>query len=275
MITILFWNINKKPLTQNIVSLCHNYEVDLLILAESRLTDKDLLIPLNTGLEQIYTKPLSLNNYLSFYHRYPLECFTSLDDEERIATRRLISSVGEDIIIVALHLPSKLYKNPQEQLLKSARVADKIREIETRCGHNQTLVIGDFNMNPFEDGMIYASGFHGVMTQEIARKLSRIVDQEEKFYLYNPMWGRMGDYSAEPSGTYYYQKGEACYFWNMFDQVLLRPNLLDFFEQDNLHIISEIDGQSLMKNGKIDGRNFSDHLPIIISLDFNRRKNNV
>lgn len=178
------------------------------------------------------------------------------------------------MIIVAVHLPSKLYKSDWDQYSKSTRVAQQIQEVESEYEHQRTLVIGDFNMNPFEAGMISASGFHGIMTQEIAQKRSRTVDGEEKHYFYNPMWGRMGDYVDNISGTYYYNGGgECCYFWNTFDQVLLRPDLLKYFSHQNLHIISKIGDKSLIKNNKIDS-NFSDHLPIFIALDIDRRITN-
>ncbi|MDY6786328.1 MAG: hypothetical protein SW833_28050, partial [Cyanobacteriota bacterium] len=177
--------------------------------------------------------------------------------------------LGCDILLVALHLPSKLHSNEKDQISGSTRVAELIREAEQEVGHNRTIVIGDFNMNPFEASMIGADGFHAVMTQKIARKVSRTVSQKEKLYFYNPMWGRMGDFSsADPPGSYYYQNsGYFSYFWNTFDQVLLRPNLLDFFSHDDLSIIPEIVNKSLLNDNKIiDKKHFSDHLPVKIKL---------
>jgi hypothetical protein len=47
MATILFWNINKKPLIDDIVYLCHSHQVDVLILAESKISVVALLKALN------------------------------------------------------------------------------------------------------------------------------------------------------------------------------------------------------------------------------------
>ncbi|MCP4213911.1 MAG: hypothetical protein GY765_04600 [bacterium] len=43
----LFWNLAKKPIISQVVDLCHEYEVDVLILAESVLSEVELLESLN------------------------------------------------------------------------------------------------------------------------------------------------------------------------------------------------------------------------------------
>lgn len=59
MATILFWNINKKPLVEDIVFLCHHDEVDILILAESNLSEVTVLQALNPGIDQKYLAPFN------------------------------------------------------------------------------------------------------------------------------------------------------------------------------------------------------------------------
>ncbi len=54
----------------------------------------------------------------------------------------------------------------------------------------------------------------------------------------------------------------------MFDQVLIRPDLLDFFQIDSLKIITEINGISLLSDfGRPNKSKGSDHLPILFSLN--------
>ena len=124
-------------------------------------------------------------------------------------------------------------------------------------------------MNPFEAGMVAADGFHSVMDRRIALKGSRIVGGKERKYFYNPMWRLMGDDTNSFLGTYYYRGGQVSYFWNTFDQILLRSSLLEYFESENISIISQVSDQSLLKNNKIN-KTFSDHLPIMIELDIER-----
>ncbi len=53
MTRFLFWNINKKRLIKEIVSLSHENEVDVLILAEAKpdISDNEIIIALNSGIE--------------------------------------------------------------------------------------------------------------------------------------------------------------------------------------------------------------------------------
>ncbi len=154
----------------------------------------------------------------------------------------------------------------QDQGFHCVRVAQLIKEAEAKVKHDRTLVIGDFNLNPFEPGMVSADGFHAVMDRNIASKVSRQVQGEECKYFYNPMWRLMGNDMNGSLGTYYYRGGYISYFWNTFDQVLLRPSLLKYFRSDDVSIISQIGDKNLLKNNRIN-KSFSDHLPITIKLN--------
>ena len=67
---------------------------------------------------------------------------------------------GRELLIVAVHLPSKLYQTDDDQAFYARRLSEEISEQEKEIGHNRTMVIGDFNMDPFETGMILADGLH-------------------------------------------------------------------------------------------------------------------
>lgn len=276
MATILFWNINKKRLFEEIISLCDENEVDILILAEAKphISDAEVQLALNSGRENVYIAPLNPSPRLSFFFRYPAESIELVTDEGGIAIRRISPPIGIDILLVALHLPSKLYMTDDDQKFQAVRVSQLIQEAESKVGHTRTLVIGDLNMNPFEAGIVGADGLHAVMTQSIARKHSRKVQGKEKPFFYNPMWGRMGDSSVGAPGTYYYAGSSyVSYFWNTFDQVLLRPALLDFFSQNDLKVISQIGDNNLMTENGISS-SYSDHLPIIVKLQIERMTQN-
>ena len=154
----------------------------------------------------------------------------------------------------------------EEQVFECLRVVQLVEEAETRVGHDRTVIIGDFNMNPFETGMVSADGFHAVMDRNIASKVSRTVGGKECKYFYNPMWQLMGDDQNDCLGTYYYRGSHISYFWNTFDQVLLRPSLINYFQHKNLSIISKLRNETLIRNNKID-KKVSAHLPILIKLD--------
>jgi len=124
-------------------------------------------------------------------------------------------------------------------------------------------------MNPFDKGMVAASGLHAVMSREVASRGERTVQDRQYRFFYNPMWSHFGDHPERPAGTYYYTRAEqVTYFWNMFDQVVVRPDLIDRFQMDGLRILTSAAGRPLItRSGHPDKRGASDHLPIVFKID--------
>ncbi|MBL8205931.1 MAG: hypothetical protein JNM09_16975 [Blastocatellia bacterium] len=83
------------------------------------------------------------------------------------------------------------------------------------------------------------------------------------------MWGFFGDGSEGPAGTYYYRhSGHVSYFWNIFDQVLIRPDLLPSFRNSDLAVLTDDGDESLLtSHGLPDVAGASDHLPLLFKLD--------
>jgi hypothetical protein len=181
--------------------------------------------------------------------------------------RLLKHPLGQDVLIVAVHLPSKLYLSNDEQAFYAQNLSDLISQEENKLGHHRTIVIGDFNMDPFETGMIVANGLHATMDKNITKILSRVIRGTTYRLFYNPMWSRLGDESIGPSGTYYFNSSSPInYFWHTFDQVLMRPDLLEIFDPTGLHVVSCLAEQSLLRGQGID-TSVSDHLPLVVRLD--------
>jgi hypothetical protein len=130
--------------------------------------------------------------------------------------------------------------------------------------------MGDLNVNPFEAGMVGTGGLHAVMSREVASRGSRTVQAREYDFFYNPMWAHFGDRQNGPPGTYYYDKAEhVTYFWNIFDQILVRPALLEGLGSESVRILTSVKGLSLLgPGGRPDRAVASDHLPVLLDLDF-------
>ena len=125
-------------------------------------------------------------------------------------------------------------------------------------------------MNPFDPGVTSGEGFHGVMDKRIAEKGSRKIVGQVRDFFYNPMWSFLGDESEGPPGTYYYNASSKPlnYYWHMFDQVLLRPELVPLFPYGELKILTDTESDSLMNDRGIpDSSDASDHFPLLFSLN--------
>ena len=269
MITFLFWNTNKKPLLGAITSLVDIHNVDILILAESELNDNQLLKSLNSqgGACFSIAQP-GLPARIKIYSRLSRRFVKPVRDSRYIVIRRIMPPVALDLILVAVHLPSKLYQREQDQILNCPHLAWIVEKAEREIGHTRTLIIGDLNMNPFEGGIVGAEGFHAVSDRRIAEKGSRRIAEKHYQFFYNPMWNFFGDAPPRPPGTYFYDTGtQANMYWNIFDHVLIRPALLDTFADEHLRVLTEVGSSSLLsKSGQPDKKSWSDHLPILLSL---------
>ena len=83
---------------------------------------------------------------------------------------------------------------------------------------------------------------------------------------YNPMWNFLGDFN-EPYGTYYCSSGDTVNpYWNVYDQVIIRPALRARFVDSNLRIITETTKLSLLDKNRHPDSRISDHLPIIFEI---------
>jgi len=269
VLTFLFWNLSKKPLTTRIARLATAYEVDVFIFTECTIRATEMLEALNTNVDNTFHLTDSLCDEIVIYTRFSSEFLTKYNESGRYSIRRLALPGRPDILVASVHLPSQLFSSVDSLSFECARFADAIRKAELGIGHARTVVAGDFNLNPFESGMIGALSLHGVMSRDVAEKGSRIVQGEKYPFLYNPMWSHFGDRSSKPPGTYFYERAEQnVFFWNMFDQVLIRPDLLEMFDSKDLEILTD-DGEDtlLQANGRPDHSDGSDHLPVLFRLD--------
>ncbi len=269
MTSFLFWNINRENIQQRIVNLTRRYKVDVLMLAECEIDIDILLSELNDGgrFDYHYSPRIGCKK-IEVFTQFSSEFIQPVRESERLTIRHLKLPRLTDILLAITHLPSKLHLDEFDQAIECMKLSDSIREAEHDVGHARTVLVGDLNVNPFEDGMVSTEGLHGVMSRSIAQKKTRTVQKQEYPFFYNPMWGLLGDGTPGPSGTYYYSKSRHKeFFWNMFDQVLIRPDLLPLFNNKELEIL-ESDGEvSFLSNtGLPDADIASDHLPVMFKL---------
>lgn len=268
--TFLFWNAGAKDHKETIARLALRHKADVLMLAECPVEPGPMLLALNREETQYhFPTPFDSSHGLTIYVRFDGAFLKPVEDYDRMTIRSLEVPGVEPILLVLVHWPSKLHRSGAEQNGHITEMANFIREIEDRRGHRRTVLVGDLNVNPFEDGMIGAYGLHAVMTRGRALQRSRRVDKQERPFFYNPMWGRFGDTSDGPPGTYHHGKGAIIPFWNIFDQVLLRPDLLTYFDANDLEVLTGVGEVSFLSRGREgipDKSRFSDHLPLLFRL---------
>lgn len=268
MTTFLFWNLHKKPLAPILANLALHHNVDVLMLVECTIPMAEMLTALNSKQVQYHFAPSIGCKKVVIYTKFSSEFLRLVDETDRLTIRELRLPGLAEILLAVTHFQSKRYWSDDDQAMGCNLLSMSIQKAEKKVQHTRTVLIGDFNMNPFETGMVSASGLHAVMTREIALRGSRKVSKQDYPFFYNPMWSHFGDARGTPSGTHYYTGSRHKeYFWHMFDQVLFRPGLIELFPPGTLKILST-DGTNsfLTEQGLPNDSVVSDHLPILFSL---------
>ena len=286
MTKILFWNVDRKPLERLVANFAALQDLDILLLAESEIAVDDCLDSLRdaTGDTYRFLGDLprlghQMTSRLHLYTRLGSSLLSTVALRKQAPRTKIFrihkhSKTGIDTLLILCHAPSKLrggHESEQRKFFR--RLAVTIKAAEEGAGHQNMILVGDFNADPFEAGLASIHGIQGVPTKTIARRGYRRYDGEIHRFFYNPMWGLYGDRrdaadfeDPEIPGTYYFKSGsDHRLYWHMYDQVLIRPSLLDRFPLDALEIIGRVGKDSLLdRSGKPAP---SDHLPLVFQID--------
>ena len=240
-----------------------------MVLTECDVDPMVLLAELNHSGRSDFYLSTDFSERFMVYTRFNPDWLRPLGDYDSLSIRHLVHPSFTDLILGIVHFPSQLHLGDDDQSDLAIRFRERIERVESELSHSRTVLFGDFNMNPFERGMIGSESFHSVMDRNTAREESRIVQGERRNFFYNPMWSMMGDESKGPPGTYYYrQSGTLSFFWHTFDQIVLRPTLVEYFDPERMTVVTEIEHDSLLRdNGRPDTVKASDHLPIFFRLE--------
>ena len=270
-INFLYWNANNKNISLYIAEACIENNIDVLILAEHKNIDIDYL-KRKLSENNLFFKVENIvpNSRILFLHKTN-EKIKVIKESKYYSVFKLNKN-NEEFLIFTLHLPSQYAQETSDLNMYTSQIIREFQQVEEECNNSKSIVVGDFNMNPFDEGMVSALGFNAVMCPNIAKKKSRkVLGREFKFY-YNPMWHFMGNNKNVCKGTYYYATSTKSYYWYTYDQVILRPELINRFNIDKLNIITEINNKSLINKGIPNKKEISDHLPIKFEIEMEEFK---
>jgi endonuclease/exonuclease/phosphatase (EEP) superfamily protein YafD len=153
----LFWNYrydgpDREELLARIVQA---EAVDVLILAESSVDRDELLGHLGSQGRPYVALPVP-HYLIEIFAGYPEGCFPDwARDEGRLCLRKFKAPGHVEILLGAVHLVSGLHRERPERKDESDPLARAVREAQRDLKHARTIVVGDFNLNPYDDGMIF------------------------------------------------------------------------------------------------------------------------
>jgi hypothetical protein len=282
MVSFLFWNLQgrstvnrtnrTRAILESITSLTAAYGVDVQVFAECLMDLPDMLAALNAAGAGSYCLPPSRSVRVRIFTRLAPTAIEDVYNDGvhgRLTIRRLSRTGALPILLAGLHFHDRMrIPTPAGQALAATELARSIATVEDDVGYSRTVLVGDMNMNPFEAGMVGAQAFHGVMSRDLARTVTRLKDRAKYRCFYNPMWAFLGDFFGGPPGSYFYPPAldPTNHFWTLFDQVLVRPDIMDSLAR--VEILSSDGAHSLTskRTGRPRKAQLSDHLPIYFEL---------
>lgn len=278
-VNILFWNIHKNEETfPLIVDLAAEYMVDIFVFAEFPAEKEYLLDNMlpgylfhDTGSDHSRIKYV-VNGRVSMKN-------VGISSSNRGSFQYVAIDGNKDINfnLVGCHLHDAINHDEISRNNFAMIFNDFIKRYENkRLGEksisDRTIVVGDFNMNPFDRGMRSITAFNATMDERTALKMTRKLSDEIYPYFYNPLWHFLGHHEHIIQGTLYGSgSDDTADYWHIFDQLLIRPCLISNFEKKSLRIIDRVKQISLLTPKHVINSKISDHLPIFFSLNF---KNN-
>ena len=282
MIKVMFWNIDRKVnFEQIIVDVINAEEIDILLLAEAENIN-DLLIEQGTTLFR-KGSPLPVDEnrltprFYSSNRDFSLAHYHTVPNTKRMVFTFLEIPRKPVILLGGLHFPSKLEYDPGTQSEIAHSYVNWLTSIEDNS--KRTILFGDFNMNPYEIGMISPHTFNATLSKVIATGRERVFQGDSFDFFYNPMWNFMGDQEYDtgdhklPGSYFFHTTGDAnAPFWNVFDKVIVRPNAIEYLDLTSIRYLNN-SGQHQFLNIDNAGRyainkvHYSDHLPLLFNLN--------
>lgn len=263
---IIFWNVNKKDLTSFICSITASTNADIVVLNENRVSCMKTLQALQDNVSKDFyypnTSPTSEKRFHCFCRNSELD-LSEIHSGYRTSVRKI--KIGLHTVLLALIHGVDMRNHDSESRQSFAQsIADEMRFITQDKGTNKLILLGDFNMNPFDRGMNLAKGINAMMTKSCVERGYRTYQEKDYDLYYNPMWGLFGDNTDGPAGTVYNTSNQGPYGWSILDQVVINHSIVELF--NDVRILTKAGAKSLTNaKGRPDANNASDHFPILVS----------
>ena len=277
MLNIAYWNVNNNGIDDHVAELATSLQGSSKNDAILCLSEKENINAANV-INTISTLGGGAWNFLVPKNN-KFVCFFNFNGKNIVTGNEIARSwqvtisrgkngAPKNFYIWFVHLksPTGSWKSQSVQDREARLLRDAIDEQSIFV--NDTVVIGDFNMEPFSPAMVSPDKMNAVMCQKIAKKPPRMLDGDKCHFFYNPAWKLLGDQTSNNQpGTFYSPSdpGDSTY-WHMIDQALIRPNIITHMPVNGFTVLTNFGKTKLLTAKSLIDKNISDHLPISIRL---------
>ncbi len=261
IIRLLFWNLAKNNNERHIVDLIRENSIDICVFAEYNNTDLKMII---SELNDTFVLHSGCGGCDKITMIARKDYLIEIQREQNRYTIYALSLNGKKYILAGIHLQDSRNNNSDVRKMTIRNLIDDIKEQERILKHANTVVVGDFNSNPFDDELVQKDSFNAVLFKELIMEKEYDTFNGSRFRrFYNPMLNCISEEDLI-YGTYYFSGGIKPIYWQFLDQVIVRKPLVNLLE--SVQIIKAINGKRLLKRIKPNSE-ISDHLPLIVAFE--------
>jgi hypothetical protein len=268
ILNFLFWNVRSSDVEARIARIADLKKLDVILLAEFHGPESAVCNALERD-GKLWQEFGAGSGKVRLFSALPSwsiqEVMCDLNGSHKVFA---IVVPGARFLLSTVHLHSKMDWNDWSQVGTAMDISKEVARIEDERNLSDTIMVGDFNMHPFDPGMVMANCLHAVPSKSVARRRARKTDGKHYRFFYNPTWTFLSDWGGNRCGTFYLPSAMLMnYFWCTYDQVLVRPSLIN--RLGCLQVLEHDGETSLLTNyGLPDKKRGSDHLPLHFSLQF-------
>lgn len=259
---ILFWNLYNKQNSKSIKDLLQYRDVDIAIFCEYEKTNFSSITTNNETYELEEKKGGNHKIQAIYKKRFNL----LLTREQSRYTIYVFDNGVEIVVIAGLHLKSNVNGNASYAHMATLRDLNlDIENAEKEYKTDKTILIGDFNANPFSPELTLPEGLDAVLFKDVI-SAKEVHKHDNKNYrrFYNPTLTMLSE-EDKAYGSHYYSSGGDYLYWYTYDQVIVRKSLMDRI--NIIEFCKRVGDRSFVSKKGLPNKNMSDHLPLLVEVD--------
>ncbi len=256
---VLFWNLKQNPNEKWVADLTREKNVDIAVFAEYQGTSFEYVLSALPG--YIRYDGNSGCDKVTMLCKQSIDAVVKREQNRYTLYSCIVNGISYNIIGIHLPAPPLADANDRKNVIRD--IVQDIIEQENKEKSKNTIVIGDFNCNPFAEEIVQKDAFNAVLYKALIVQQEVVEYQEKKWRrFYNPIIHYLSE-DTLTYGSFYYSSGSSPLYWNSFDQVLVRKELIDNIQ--SLEYIKTINGKKLLNRVKPNDQ-ISDHLPLLVNI---------
>ena len=258
---LLFWNMGRNDNAALALECMRGYGVGVAAFAEYSGTEfADELL----GTAGYRVMGLGGCDKIRMLADSSIEVINSF--EESRFTVFALESPEARFVVAATHLVDRISSCDSEPRLADIReIMSVVRGYEKNLAIDKTIIVGDFNANPYDKELLLPDAFNAMLFKGIVKKRSSSTWRGKSYpFMYNPTVHWLSE-DTETYGSHYYSSGDGTNpIWNCYDQALVSPALVDGVR--NYSYLKKIGDMDLIARWR-PRREISDHLPLLVEID--------